>query len=253
VRGRGGLTARRGCARNWTGGVNQDQNECDYVRSCVGDSHILGKSTGPIQYSPCGFDNRRRWIVDPEGHARAQINYGLCLQHGRGCEASLEQAAEFYCQSADQNHPDGSCHSALLSHCGITVDVDLDEAARDYDQTDGRASLNSFRCPPALGCDLPGLDSFGGPQQTMRSVAAGQAAAAYPRHRVAANIRRTPPRIRRKRDGEARIQSGYRTESLTERGGQTHPPRVLRRGAVSQRSDRDMEAEPSMHCVDSRA
>jgi TPR repeat protein len=59
-----------------------------------------------------------------QGHAEAQLHYGICLFNGRDSPANLSVAAHYFKLSADQRYPDDQFRYAvaLLNGRGISKD-----------------------------------------------------------------------------------------------------------------------------------
>jgi tetratricopeptide (TPR) repeat protein len=86
---------------------------------------------------------------------RAEYCLGFCLEHGIGVEADPAKAATYYKRAADHLSPAASYQYALCLHVGRGVEADLEEAVRYYERAISldlnRVPLPQFRCRRAAG------------------------------------------------------------------------------------------------------
>jgi TPR repeat protein len=67
-----------------------------------------------------------------QGHAGAQLRFGMLCQDGQGVREDFGEAMRWYRKAAEQKEPHAACSIARLYHNGKGVTQDLDEAARWY-------------------------------------------------------------------------------------------------------------------------
>jgi len=90
-----------------------------------------------------------------QGHAGAQLQFGLLCQSGQGVREDFTAAMRWYRKAADQKEPHATCQIAVLYHEGIGVPQDLDEAAKWYRlEADGNCARSQFNLGRILEAKL---------------------------------------------------------------------------------------------------